>query len=76
MRLRDRLWLLVSQAVNALAFGGDPDESLSARAWRQRADPAWAGRQERIDRALRYWGANHCERVYLLQRERERARLA
>lgn len=58
MRLRDRLWLLASQAVNALAFGGHPDESLSARAWREQ----WPKGINRIDAWL---GAGHCAAVYL-----------
>lgn len=71
MRLRDRLWLLLSQAMNALRYGGDPDESLSARSYRLRADPVWERRRQRIDRRL---GAGHCEAVYKAQRAREKAR--
>jgi hypothetical protein len=71
VRLRDRLWLLVSQAVNTLFFAGDPDESLSARAWRQRDNGAGRMRA-RIDRWL---GQGHCQRVYELQVQRARSRL-
>jgi len=68
MRLREKLWLLVSQAVNA-ALGGDPDESLSARAWReQRLD--WVAR---IDRVL---GNGHCKAVHLAQVQRALARVS
>ena len=72
MPLFDRLWLLVSQALNALCFSGDPDESLSARSYRQgQTDATWAARRARIDRAL---GAGHCKAVYELQLQRQKAR--
>lgn len=66
MRLRDRLWLLMSQSVNALVFRGDPDESVSARADREN----WPSRK-RIDRWL---GAGHCAAVRRMQLEREQRR--
>jgi hypothetical protein len=70
--LRDRLFLLASQAINTAFFGGDPDESLSARSFRMgRSDPVWARRRDRIDRVL---GFNHCARVYQAQLQRESAR--
>ena len=68
MRLREKLWLLVSQAVNA-ALGGDPDESLSARAWREQRT-AWI---RRIDRVL---GNGHCKAVHLAQVQRALARVS
>jgi hypothetical protein len=71
MKLRDRIWLLLSQAVNALWHGGHPDESLSARAWRERHVQEWAKRHERIDRWL---GLGHCKGVHEAQRKREDAR--
>ena len=67
MRLRDRLWLLASQTVNALVLAGDPDESVSARAWREN----WPRGRAHIDRWL---GANHCRDVFNAQRAREQAR--
>lgn len=70
MRLWDRLWLLGSQAINALVFRGDPDESLSARAWRER-DHGWAEARARID----WWlGEGHCQAVYNLHIARENLR--
>jgi hypothetical protein len=60
----DKLWLLLSQSVNAILFGGDPDESLSARRYRE-------GKPESIDRVL---GKGHCEAVYKQQRARQTAR--
>jgi hypothetical protein len=67
MLLRVKLGLLLSQSVNALAFCGDPDESLSARAWREQRE-GWI---RRIDRFL---GAGHCQAVLEQQRGREEAR--
>lgn len=68
MRLRDRIGLLLSQALNALVFAGDADESVSARAWREQ----WPRGRARIDRVF---GNRHCERVYLAQQARAGARL-
>lgn len=67
MAPREKLWLLVSQAVN-VALRGDPDESLSARAWREQR----LGWVARIDRVL---GNGHCYAVFNQQRKRQHARL-
>lgn len=67
MSLRERfwkLWLLLSQALNALAYAGDPDESLSARRWRE-------GKPEGIDHWL---GQGHCKSVWQEQKAREMRR--
>jgi hypothetical protein len=66
-----RLWIWLSQGVNAFRYAGDPGESLSARCWRQRSIPEWSNRHQRIDRWL---GLGHCKRVYEQQKEREDAR--
>jgi hypothetical protein len=71
MTVWERIWLLLSQAVNALRYGGHPDESLSARAWRERSQPQWERRRSRIDRFL---GVNHCKDVHEEQIKREDAR--
>ena len=73
MRLRDALWLLASQTVNVLFFHGMPDESLSARAWREfvKSTPGWDRTHYRIDRWL---GQGHCKAVFDLQQQREKAR--
>jgi hypothetical protein len=77
MPLRIRLLLLVSAAVNALFYGGHPDESLSARAWREREDPAWERRRVRIDQFFTRWqGPDHCRKVWADQVKREEARRA
>jgi hypothetical protein len=70
---RERLFLLASQAVNAVFFAGDSDESLSARCWRLRRDPIWSGRMKRIDRFL---GVDHCMNSYLAAMLREMHRSA
>ena len=66
MTFPEKLWLLLSQAVNVL-LGGDPDESLSARAWRE-DKTAWVAR---IDHML---GEGHCEAVHEQQTKRQHAR--
>lgn len=66
MRWFEKIGLLLSQALN-VALRGDPDESLSARAWRERRE-AWV---RRIDRIL---GAGHCKAVHAQQLAREDAR--
>lgn len=63
MVMRKRIWHLLSQTVNA-ARGGDPDETLSARAHRE----GWA---HKIDAWL---GKGHCERVWREHQDRIRAR--
>lgn len=73
LSMRERLFLLASQAVNAVFFDGDPDESLSARCWRLRADPVWSARRVRIDRLL---GEDHCMNTYLAHALREMHRAA
>lgn len=70
MTLRERIWLLLSQAVNALLCGGHPDESLSARAWRERHIDGG----EMLARIDQWLGAGHCRRVWAEQIKREDAR--
>lgn len=59
-----RGWTLArsfDQLGNALA-GGDEDELVSARAWRQRAAPPWRWLRPAIDWvAARLGDPNHCE---------------
>lgn len=68
-----KLFLLLSTLGNVLFFGGDPDESLSARAWRQR-NSGWGRARERIDAWLARFGPDHCQRVHNAQIGRENAR--
>lgn len=69
MVMRKRIWHLLSQTVNAVLLGGDPDETLCARAYRQE----WARTVAFLDKLL---GQGHCNRVWQEQRTRERARWA
>ena len=70
MTILNKLFWLASQALNVLAFGGDPDESLSARAWRQRAN-GYAKVLARIDKVF---GAGHCEWAYGVEQTRRTKR--
>jgi hypothetical protein len=64
-----RLATLASQAANVLIFNGNPDESISARAWRrQDKNPRWAAARRIIDRIF-FWELGHCHRAYLLDVE-------
>lgn len=56
-------WL--SQLLN-IVTGGDPDESFSARSYRQNHS-----RVAKIDRALRWIEDDHCMRSYFRTRERQ-----
>lgn len=66
MRLSEKFWLWASQTLNMLA-GGLPDESLSARAFRE-GRSSWVAK---IDKLL---GKDHCLRVYYAQRDRQTVR--
>jgi hypothetical protein len=73
------LLILVSQTANVL-LGGDPDEMLSARAWRQRKQSGWKELCWVLDNAspLMYWRgsyATHCEACYWEERRRLLKRL-
>jgi alkanesulfonate monooxygenase SsuD/methylene tetrahydromethanopterin reductase-like flavin-dependent oxidoreductase (luciferase family) len=70
MKFTDKAKLFASQAINVLFFGGEPDESLSARAWRQR-HTGWNERRDRIDK---WFGAGHCLAVYTAQQARAKSR--
>lgn len=75
MTLWERIWLLLSQAVNALRYDGDPSESLSARCWRERNQPQWERRRQWVDSFFRRFGQqSHCKDVLQAQRKREDAR--
>lgn len=73
------LLILVSQTANVL-LGGDPDEMLSARAWRQRKEPGWKELCWVLDNCspLMYWRgsyASHREACYWEERGRLLKRL-
>ena len=58
--------LAIDQLLNAI-LGGYPDESISARAYRQRSNPFWQQVQLLID-LLFFWDADHCEKAYWAER--------
>lgn len=45
------------------AFGGDEDETISARCWRYRSDPKYSALVQIIN--LMFWDSQHCEMAYL-----------
>ena len=64
----------LDQLVNAV-LNGQPDETLSSRAWRTeaKAQPYWSWTRRAID-ALFFFQPNHCETSY--KNEQLRARLS
>lgn len=72
LTLRQKLCLLLSQAVNTLFYDGDPSETLSGRAWRLAEDSEkWENRVHLIDRCS---SPGHCMRVHMAQESRDRLR--
>lgn len=63
-----RLGIGFDQFVNTI-FGGDPDETISARAWRQRNKKRWGIMRVLID-TLFFWQKNHCYKAYLQEFDR------
>lgn len=59
----------LDQLANTL-LGGWADETVSARAWRNRAQRKWAAALRVID-AIFFWDHDHCRHAY----EWERARM-
>jgi hypothetical protein len=53
-----------SQILNVVAFGGSPNETVSGRAYRQRANPTWARREAWINRLFR--DPDHCRSSHAL----------
>jgi hypothetical protein len=61
-----RLATLASQTLNVLLFDGNPDESVSARAYRKgvvEGDPVWARARRWIDRVF-WWEPDHCHKAH------------
>jgi hypothetical protein len=56
----------IDQLANAL-LGGYADESISARAYRNRKNAFWMQAQLLID-LLFFWSPDHCERAYWAER--------
>jgi hypothetical protein len=59
-----RLFIAWDQLLNT-ALGGDPDETLSARAWRreQQVAGAWRILRRGIDAAF-FWQNEHCKAAF------------
>jgi hypothetical protein len=64
-----QILIAIDQLGNTL-LGGWADETISARAWRQRSKPVWGAMRFFID-MLFFWQDGHCE----LADAAERARL-
>lgn len=65
------LLIALDQVLNVLVWlksegFGMPDETLSARAWRLRAD----SRTYKVINALFFWQANHCKDAFISEQQR------
>lgn len=67
MSLR-RIVIAIDQLANAV-IGGYEDETISARAWRNRDQPVW-GSVRRVVDALFFWDTDHCHGAYEYERMR------
>jgi|TARA_A100001391_G_scaffold72663_1_gene46492 hypothetical protein len=59
---------LVSQAANGLLLGGNPDESISARCFRQGkldADAGWYRAMKMVDTLFWLFQKDHCHKAWL-----------
>lgn len=68
MRYLVRVLIALDQLLSTLACGF-PDETLSARAWRERRRRPWGVVRAAID-LLFFWQPDHCRRSYLRELER------
>ena len=58
-----RIWSAVSQLLNVILLNGDPNESISGRAYREQ----WPA--ERGINALFFWQSRHCRSAYNTDRQ-------
>jgi hypothetical protein len=59
------------QQLNTL-LGGDPDETISARAWRGRLSKRrWALAVRVIDALFSRWGPDHCRLAFEAEQKRQ-----
>lgn len=63
-----RVLVAVDQLANAF-LGGLPDETISARCWRRRADRPYSYLRPVID-GLFFWQADHCRKSHEAELER------
>lgn len=61
----------VDQLLNTF-LGGWPDETVSARAWRQQHKPRWNKARKVID-VLFFWQEYHCYKAYMSEVKRRQS---
>lgn len=55
----------VSQLLNVtVLMGNNPNESISGRSWRLRAEPGWKQLRIVIDWMFSWWEKDHCRGAY------------
>lgn len=74
MRYLKQLWIAVDQLLNAL-LGGWPDETLSARCWRERHKRHYAI-AVRVINTLFWWQSNHCRGAFAKEVDRAHTAVA
>lgn len=62
-----RVLLGFDQFVNTIC-GGDPDETLSARAWRNKDKTQYWGVARIVIDTIFFWQPDHCYRSYLWEK--------
>ncbi len=65
------LGIALDQLANAV-LAGDPDETMSSRAWRaeQKGQRYWGWTRRAID-LLFFWQAGHCKNAYIKEFDRK-----
>jgi hypothetical protein len=57
-----KLLTVASQTLNVILFDGEPDETISGRAWREGylgGNPVWEQRRRQIDALFLWWRGEH-----------------
>jgi len=66
-----RIKIVLSQLLNVVFCNGDPDEMLSARAYRmQHVSRRWMVARQVFDK-LFFWNTEHCYESYLWEKSRK-----
>jgi len=60
----ERVFVLISQAGNALLLFGNPDETISARCYRHRNDPYWDKAHDFVNKVF-FWEEDHCYKSHV-----------
>lgn len=63
------LFIAVDQVFNTL-LGGKPDETLSARMYRNK-HKKWWGKAYKVTNKIFFWQDDHCEAAYINERNRK-----